>query len=108
MAYDESLAMRIRSITEKMDESFIEKKMFGGLSFLYKGKMTVGIIKDQLCGRVIEKDFPNLFDDANITPMDFTGKPMKGFVYVSQDGLQSDEDIQLWIDRGLKHALSKL
>jgi len=108
MAYDESLAMRIRSITEKMDEPFIEKKMFGGLSFLYKGKMTVGIIKDQLCGRVIESDFPNLFDDINISPMNFTGKPMKDFVYVSQDALQSDEDIMLWIDRGLKHAHSKL
>jgi len=108
MAYDESLAMRIRSIAENMDQPFVEKKMFGGLSFLYKGKMTVGIIKDQLCARIIESDFPNLFDDTNVTPMNFTGKIMKDFVYVSQDGLQSDEDIKIWIERGLNHARSKL
>ena len=108
MAYDEALAERIRSLIDKIDDQFIEKKMFGGLTFLYKGKMSVGIVKDQLCARVIQSDYPNLFDDPNITPMNFTGKVMKDFVYINQDALQSDQDILKWIERSMNHASSKI
>ncbi len=108
MSYDESLALRIRSLIEPMHEQFIEKKMFGGITFLYKGKMTVGIVKDELCARYIETEHPNILDDHNVRPMDFTGKPMKEFVYVNQDALQSNEDLMKWIRLGIDHAESKL
>ena len=108
MAFDESLALRIRNLTELLPEDFTEKKMFGGLSFLYKGKMTVGIVKDELCVRYLENEYPDLLDRPNVRPMDFTGKPMKEMAYVSQDALQSDEDLMKFIKMGVDHAKSKV
>ncbi|MCP4443583.1 MAG: TfoX/Sxy family protein [Aureispira sp.] len=107
MAYNEELAGRVRDILEGK-EHFTEKKMFGGLSFLYKKKMTVGIIEDRLVARVVEKKCPNLLAKSFIDPMDFTGKPMKEFLFVGKEGFETDEQIQEWIDLGVEHAKYKL
>jgi len=108
MPYDESLAMRIRSLIEPMQQDFIEKKMFGGITFLYKGKMTLGVIKDELCARYIASDHPTIIESEFVRPMDFTGKPLKDFVYVNQDALQSNEELMTWLKLGIEHAESKL
>ena len=108
MAYDKSLAMRIRSLIEPMQMEIVEKKMFGGITFLYKGKMTLGVVKDELCARYIESDHPEILESDNVRPMDFTGKPMKDFVYVNQDALQSNEDLMKWLKLSIDHAESKL
>jgi TfoX/Sxy family transcriptional regulator of competence genes len=107
MPYDENLAHRLRSLIEPLDH-FEEKKMFGGIAFLYKGKMTVGIIKDELCARYLESVHPSILTKEGVRPMDFTGKPLKDFVYVNQDALQSKEDLLTWLKLGIEHAESKL
>ena len=104
MAFDESLALRIRTLIEPFSNDIIEKKMFGGISFLYKGKMSVGIVKEELCVRFLESEYPNILSQKNVRPMDFTKKPMKEFAYVSQDALQNDEDLLKWIKIGIEHA----
>ncbi|MEQ9062713.1 MAG: TfoX/Sxy family protein [Vicingaceae bacterium] len=108
MAYDENLALRIRSILEKLGTEVEEKKMFGGITFLYRGKMTVGIVKDELCARYLSADHHSVLSENGVRPMDFTGKEMKDFVYVNQDSLQNEEDLMRWIAMGLDHAKSKL
>jgi len=106
MAFDESLALRVRTLLEPFSKEIIEKKMFGGISFLYKGKMSVGIIKDELCVRFLSSKHPNLLSLPNVRPMDFTKKPMKEFAFVSQDAFQNNEELLAWIKMGIEHAES--
>jgi TfoX/Sxy family transcriptional regulator of competence genes len=82
--------------------------MFGGLSFLYKGKMTVGIIKEDLVVRIIADKIEKELAKPHVRPMDFTKRPMKEFVYVSQDGIRSEIDLLHYIELGLEHAKNKL
>ncbi len=112
MAFNEDLALRIRNIVNlfpnKITSNFKEKKMFGGLAFLYKGKMTVGIVNDSLMVRVIDSKMPSLLKDKNIRPMDFTKRPMKEFIYVDEAGYRTELQLQTWIELGLEHAQLKL
>ena len=111
MAYNEELAKRIRLAIDiyyaKISESFIEKKMFGGLAFLYKGKMTVGVIKNDLTVRVVSQKMDNVLEMQHVRPMDFTKKPMKEFIFVSQEGIKTEIQLQNWLELGLEHAKSK-
>ena len=105
MAYDEGLAERLRGILDsRRDVS--EKKMFGGIAFMIRGHMSVGIVKDDLMVRVGPETYDNLVRQPHARPMDFTGKPMKGFVYVASAGFEEDEDLERWVGHGLKYALS--
>ena len=108
MAFNEELAKRIRAQIEFFDEEFSEKRMFGGLAFLYKGKMTVGIVKDDLVARVIEDKMKSELDKKYVRPMDFTKKPMKEFIYVSPEGVKEEETLLHYIELGLEHAKSKV
>lgn len=108
MAYNEPLAIRIREALKLFPETFTEKKMFGGLSFLYHGKMTVGIVKDELAVRVIGEKMPELLELPHTRPMDFTKKPMKEFVYVAPEGFKTETQLLHFIELGLEHAKSKL
>jgi len=105
MAYNETLANAIREHLMIYEDEITEKKMFGGLSFLYKGKMSVGIIKDDLAVRVIASKIENELEKHNVRPMDFTKKPMKEFVYVEVDDFKT---LPYWISLGIEHAKSKL
>jgi TfoX/Sxy family transcriptional regulator of competence genes len=82
--------------------------MFGGLSFLYQGKMTVGIVKDDLAVRIIEPKMESELAKAHVRPMDFTKRSMKEFVYVSQEGFKTEVQLLHYIELGLEHAKSKL
>nr|WP_321234891.1 TfoX/Sxy family protein [uncultured Psychroserpens sp.] len=108
MAFNKQLAIRIREQLKLFPEDFTEKKMFGGLSFLYKGKMTVGIIKEDLAVRIIGDKMDAELAKNSVRPMDFTKRPMKEFVYVSQDGITTETDLLHYIELGLEHAKSKL
>jgi len=108
MAYSETLAIRIRAQLKLFPEEFTEKRMFGGLSFLYQGKMTVGIIKDDLAVRIIDAKMENELSNNYVRPMDFTKRPMKEFVYVSPEGFKTEEQLLHYIELGLEHAKSKL
>ena len=103
MAYDEGLAQRIREVLAD-DRRIREKKMFGGLAFLVDGNMCCGVVNDELMLRV----GPDAYAEALALPfareMDFTGRPLKGMVYVGTEGFESDEDLKGWIDRGLTFA----
>lgn len=108
MAFNEQLAKRIRKQLEYFPETFIEKRMFGGLSFLFEGKMTVGIVKNDLAVRVISTKMETLLAKDYVRPMDFTKRPMKEFVYVSSEGYETETQLLAWIELGLEHAKSKL
>jgi TfoX/Sxy family transcriptional regulator of competence genes len=96
MAYDEGLAARLseyfgcRSDVE-------QKKMFGGLCFMVKGHMCCGIIGDTLMARVGPEEYEGCLSRAHAREMDFTGRAMKGMVYVSPEGLLDDKDLHLWV-----------
>ncbi len=105
MAYDEGLAERIRGIlNDRRDVS--EKKMFGGIAFMIRGHMSVGIVKNDLMVRVGPETYDDLVRRPHARPMDFTGRPMKGFVYAASAGLDEDEDLERWVGHGLRYAVS--
>ncbi len=79
-----------------------ERKMFGGLAFLVRGHMCCGIIGSDLMVRVGRDDFERLVAKPHARPMDFTGRPSKGMVYVSPAGLRTTRSLSTWIDRGLR------
>ena len=108
MAFNELLANRIREQLKLFPEDFTEKKMFGGLSFLYQGKMTVGIVKEELAVRIVSNKMEIELAKETVRPMDFTNRPMKEFVYVSQDGFKTETELLHYIELGLEHAKSKL
>lgn len=105
MAYDEGLSQRIREILT--DQSgVIEKKMFGGLAFMINGHMSVGVIKTDLMVRTGPDGYKDALSQPHARPMDFTGKPLTGFVYVDEKGYELDEGLDKWVQRGVDHALS--
>lgn len=103
MAYDERLADRVRAAL-KGTRGVTEKRMFGGLSFMLAGNMCCGVVDDELMVRV----GPDAYDEALARPhareMDFTGRPLKGYVYVAAAGLQQGRSLQAWVDRGVRFA----
>lgn len=107
MAYDEQLAIRIRQHLAPYGNDVTEKRMFGGLSFLYKGKMSVGIVKNELCVRAQQTEVMAELNKPYVRPMDFTGKPMKEMIFVSTDGITAESDLAYYINLGIAHAESK-
>ena len=103
MSYNEKLVERVRKLLPKAIE---EKKMFGGLSFLFHGKMFCGVLKDDLVVRINKNDYEKFVSKPHVRPMDFTGKPMKGFLYVSSGGYKEDKELTEWIEVGFRYVLS--
>ena len=88
MAYDEQLANRIRrALGERRD--FTERKMFGGLAFLCRGRMCCGILENDLMVRIPIDEFDTVLRRRHVRPMDFTGKPLRDFAYVSASGFRT-------------------
>jgi len=108
MAYNEETAHRIRTTLALYKELFTEKKMFGGLAFLYKGKMAVGIVKEDLAVRVLETKMEIALKNTHVRPMDFTKRPMKEFVFVAPEAFQTEAQLLDWLELGLEHAKSKV
>jgi TfoX/Sxy family transcriptional regulator of competence genes len=100
VAYDEGLAERVRGVLDG-DSRVHEQKMFGGLAFMVSGNMTVGVTGNDLMVRVGPDAYDDALDQPHAREMDFTGKPMKGLVYVSGDGIIEDTDLEAWVERGL-------
>ena len=94
MSYDEKLAERTRAILDSRDD-VVEKKMFGGLAFLVRGHMCVGIVDRELMVRIGPDAYESALAEAHARPMDFTGKPLRGTVYVGAAGLRSEASIVL-------------
>jgi TfoX/Sxy family transcriptional regulator of competence genes len=103
VAYDERLAKRIRRALSGR-EGLSEKKMFGGIAFMLNGNMCCGIVGDELMLRVGRERFEETLARPHARPMDFTGRPMKGMVYVGPEGIKSDADLAAWLGRGAEFA----
>ena len=103
MAYDERLADRIRGVLGPRP-GVTEKKMFGGLAFLLDGRMVVGIIDRTLMARVGPDRHADALALPHVRPMDFTGRPMKGYVYVDPAGIAEDHELAAWLSACLGHV----
>ena len=103
MAYDPHLAARIRRIVAG-HSGVTEKAMFGGLAFMIDGKMFCGVLGDELLARV----GPDAHDAALARPhvriMDFTGRPMRGYVFVGRGALQPGTELAQWVEQARAHA----
>ena len=107
MAYDENLVPRIEGALTALGAAFKTKKMFGGLTFMVNGHMTCGIVKSDLMLRVGAEACDALLEEDHARPMDFTGKPLRGFVYVEPEGFEEDEHLVAWVERSLDFVLSQ-
>lgn len=101
MAYDEELAHRIRAVLADRDVDPIEQRMFGGLAFMVRGHMTVGVMGDELMVRVGKDGHAEAIGQPHARVMDFTGRPMRSMVVVAPTGFDDDADLAAWVDRGL-------
>ncbi len=101
MSYSELLADRIRQVLQEKKTTFVEKKMMGGLCFMVNDKMCVGIIKDELMSRIGPDAYPEALEMVGAKEMNFTGRPMKGYVFVEPDGTDMYEDLSYWIQLAL-------
>lgn len=100
MAFDDHLAQRIRTILAA-EVGITEKRMFGGLAFLRHGLMFVGVSGSELMARVGPATYEASLAREFVREMDFTGRPMKGYVYVDEPGLATDADLHFWLRRCL-------
>jgi TfoX/Sxy family transcriptional regulator of competence genes len=96
VAFDEGLAERIRDVLVKTS-NITERRMFGGIAFLADGHMFVGVIGDVLMARVGPENYAVALKRRHVREMDFTGKPMKGYVYVDPAGVAGDEELEEWV-----------
>jgi TfoX/Sxy family transcriptional regulator of competence genes len=106
MPYDEQLANRIRRAFSTR-QNVTERKMFGGLAFLVRGRMCCGIVANDLMVRIPDDEFDAVMRRRHVRPMDFTGKPLKGFVYVSASGLRTPAALRAWLAYGVRVAEAK-
>lgn len=103
MAYDELLEQRVRSFFDAKRIKHEAKRMMGGLCFMVKGKMCVGVEKDRLMARIGHEAYDDALTRKGCRPMDFTERPMRGFVFVGPEGLKSEKDLAFWLDLALAY-----
>lgn len=112
MPYNEQLEARINQLwLERFPEAQAEvevKKMFGGLVYLFRGKMTIGIVGDDLMARIPREAMQEVLREDSVRPMDFTGRPLKEFVFVEASCFKGPEELARWIQLGLDHARIQL
>ncbi len=103
MAYDETLAERVRKSLARRP-GLKEKKMFGGLCFLVNGNMCCGIVGDKLMVRVGPDRYAAAIGRPHVRELDFTGRPLKGMVYVAPEGLKTPTALRAWAREGAAFA----
>lgn len=105
MAYDQLLAQRVREILARR-KGFAAKEMMGGITFLLNGHMCCGVEKDRLMVRVGPERYAEALARPHARPMDFTGRPLKGFVFVDPPGFKTDSGLRQWVLRGVEFVAS--
>ena len=103
MAFSEPLADRIRVALARR-RGVSEKRMFGGVAFLVNGHMFCGVNKDDLVVRVGPDAWARALSKKHARPMDFTGKPLNGYVYVGPLGVRTAASLKVWLEHGLRFA----
>lgn len=97
MAYDEALAQRVRDLVRDKQE-VTERKMFGGIAFMLRGHMFVGISDRSLMARVGPDNYEDALARDGVREMDFTGRPMRGYVFVGAEAVDSRADLKQWVE----------
>lgn len=105
MAYSEELASRVRTVA-KVRPTVTEKKMFGGVAFMLNGNMFCGVSQDALMARVGSEQYVAALAKAHVRVMDFTGRVMKGYVYVDPAGMATDEELRYWVELCAEYVLT--
>lgn len=105
MPPDPGLANRLRRALSRYP-NVTEKKMFGGIAFMLRGNMCCGVIKKDMMARVGPAGYEKALAEPHARPMDFTGKPLKGFVYVGAKGVADSKGLRRWVKRAADFALS--
>jgi len=105
MAFDESLAARIRKALARK-RGTEEKKMFGGVGFLLNGNLLVGVWKDALIVRLEPEESTDALREPHVKAFDVTGKPMKGWILVEPQGIEDEDQLQGWIEQAMKFVKS--
>jgi hypothetical protein len=103
MAYDESVAAKVRTLIAD-EAGLTERKMFGGIAFLIGGNMACGVNKEDLIVRVDPGEHQVALAEPGVRPFDLTGRPMKGWLSVGPDGYADDRDLVRWVERGVTYA----
>jgi TfoX/Sxy family transcriptional regulator of competence genes len=101
MAFDESLAARIRRRLARR-KNVEERKMFGGIGFLLNGNLLVGVWKDSLIVRLGPEEGDEALKEPHVKPFDITGRPMRNWVLVAPEGVEGDEQLKGWVRRAVK------
>lgn len=101
MAYNEKLADRVREIISRTHDHVEEKKMFGGLCFMVNDKMCLGVEKERMMVRLDPSVYEEVLEKDGCTPMDFTGKVMKGYVFVDAAVLDTNRRLDYWVQLAL-------
>ena len=97
MAYNEQLNDRLREVMAELP-GVEEKHMFGGVCYMLNGKMCIGIVKDELMCRIGPDAYEGALERKGCREMVFTGKPMNGYVFVSEEGMKTKKDFAHWVD----------
>ena len=109
MAYDEHLGDRIRQIIKTKNVPFYDKKMMGGLVFMVNDKMCCGIHIDKkfgdslLMAKIGVEAYTKEIHKEECLPMDFTGRPMKGYIFITPKSLDMDDDLDYWITQAVEY-----
>ena len=103
MAYDEYLNERVINCLKDKRVSYEIKKMFGGTCFMIDGKMCIGVIEEKIMVRLNPAIYEEVLTIEGCDAMDFTGRPMKGYVYASGPAIDSEQDLAKWIQLGLDY-----
>jgi TfoX/Sxy family transcriptional regulator of competence genes len=103
MSYNEALANKVREIIAQTHKNIEEKKMFGGLCFMVNDKMCVGVESQRLMVRLHPEKTGEVLEKEGCKPMDFTGKVMKGFVFVDAAVLNTKKKLEYWIKLALDY-----
>jgi len=98
MAYDETVAERVREVFKRR-RGVTERKMFGGIAFMLHGNMCCGVVGERLMLRLGNELAAAALDETHTHVMDFTGKPIKSMIYVEPAGFRTDGELSQWIDR---------
>jgi len=99
MAYNEYLQERINSILNEKRVQYDARKMMGGLVYMIDDKMCLGIVKDDLMARVGTEDYDKLMEREGARPMDFTKRPMKGYIFIAPEGVDYEADLEFWVQK---------
>ena len=103
MAYNEKLADRTRELISLTHKNIEEKKMFGGLCFMVNDKMCIGVESERIMVRLDPEKYEEVMKKEGCKPMDFTGKVMKGYVFVDADVLNTKKKLEYWVNLALEY-----